>query len=82
MVQCLVLVSALLLASVWTPADCQLGTNVAAQTRNVCATALGSVGKPIEFLTMGYICTGSCIFAIHVHAHVSRVPKDQGPDCH
>ena len=73
MVLCLVLVSALLLASVWAPVECQLGIIVqkCRQRRpvNVCATALRSVGKPIKFLTMGYICTGSCIFAIHIHAH-------------
>ena len=48
MVQCLVLVSALLLASVWASVDCQLGIIVhkCRQRRpvNVCATALRSVG--------------------------------------
>ena len=79
MVQCLVLVSALLLASVWASVDCQLGIIVhkCRQRRpvNVCATALRSVGKPIEFLTMGYIYTGSCIFAMHTHG----IQSAQGP---
>ena len=86
MVQCLVLVSALLLASVWASVDCQLGIIVhkCRQRRpvNVCATALGSVGKPIEFLTMARVTFILVVASLLCTRMVSRVPKDQAPDCH
>ena len=76
MVQCLVLVSALLLASVWVPVDSRSGM-YKYKHRQRRSVSNGFYG--LLYNSMGYICAP--LLCTHTHTHtVSRVRKKQAPD--